>query len=1041
MNTKYIKGSEWIKCDLHIHTPYSIEQNYGDSQSADVWNKFIEDLEALPSDFKIIGINDYIFIEGYRKVLEFKAAGRLQNIDLILPVVEFRIDKFGSVSSENPFKRVNFHIIFSDELSADTIQAQFLNSLSSEYKLFPDYESNRADWGGVITRENMINLGEKLKESSNGALTGSALKIGFQSLNISYTQLIDKLNKNHHLEGKFLTAVGKTEWDAMRWEGSPAEKKSVINSADFVFISSSDAEAYSKSKESLKTQSVNDLLLDCSDAHSFSSNLSVKDRVGNCFTWVKINPTFKGLMYLLYEPNDRIYIGNRPEVEQRVDTNKTRYIKKLIVSQIDDYNESQGVWFKNQEIFPSKELTAIIGNKGKGKSAITDIIGLLGNSRNQRYFSFLHKNKFKKNGLAKNFEGTLLWESGVELQRDLNAEVDLDLEEKVKYLPQSYFEDLCNEIDDNENFKKEINQVVFTHLDETERLGKPTFDEFIELKKRNAEETIESFRSSLSSINQEIIELQKKDTPEYKKSLESKIATINDEIRIHRENKPLNPFPDEDEETDDQKKDGEKGENYKKLQEADIDFNVLKAEEDVFIEQLIEVNSDLTDLTQIRHRLKSESERVYEFRIEESANLVNYNISIDDVYPSPKFNFVPIDKVIADKQNEKLILELQLGKIIYDEEEHKTIFPDSQLLLIKKIEKITALIDGLSKTLDAKEKEQESYKRQLAQWERTIKEKEGDWENPSPGTLKYFNNELAFILEELSEQIEGKKKERIEVTINIYTQKSSIVDIYSKFKANIDKKLEENMDEIKEYKISLDASMQIKNFVQNFLDFIDKGRAGFFYGHEEAVKKIKTIVETVDPNNQESVITFLNDIINKLELKGDEKQNPFTQIKDSKSLQDFYDFLFGLKYLDEKYELKFSGKSIEQLSPGERGAALIVFYLLLDNDDKPLIIDQPEDNLDNQSVFEVLVPFIRQAKKKRQLIIVTHNPNLAVVADAEQIIQVNLDKESNYVFSANSGGIENPLLNKGIVDILEGTKPAFDKRKLKYLSDQYTGRS
>src|SRR5690606_33157258 len=124
---------------------------------------------------------------------------------------------------------------------------------------------------------------------------------------------------------------------------------------------------------------------------SFSSKSSEKDRIGNCFTWVKINPTFEGLKYLTYEPEDRIFIGSRPEVEIRVDANKTRYISKLTINQVGGYNESQGVWFKNQEVYPSKELTAIIGNKGKGKSAITDIIGLLGNSHNEQYFSFLQR--------------------------------------------------------------------------------------------------------------------------------------------------------------------------------------------------------------------------------------------------------------------------------------------------------------------------------------------------------------------------------------------------------------------------------------------------------------------------------------------------------------------------------------------------------------------------------------------------------------------------------------------------------------------------
>jgi len=97
-----------------------------------------------------------------------------------------------------------------------------------------------------------------------------------------------------------------------------------------------------------------------------------------------------------------------------------------------------------------------------------------------------------------------------------------------------------------------------------------------------------------------------------------------------------------------------------------------------------------------------------------------------------------------------------------------------------------------------------------------------------------------------------------------------------------------------------------------------------------------------------------------------------------------------------------------------------------------LIIDQPEDNLDNKSIYEILVRFLKKAKKKRQIIMVTHNPNLAVVADAEQIIHVSIDKKNGNDFSFSSGSIENPEINRCVVDILEGTMPAFDNRRLKY---------
>lgn len=1028
-NKKYLKGSEWIKCDLHIHTPFSIENNYGDGSLDETWEEFISDLENLPKEFKILGINDYLFIDGYEKVLDYKNSGRLKNIDLLLPVIELRIDKFGTVSADNPFKRVNFHVIFSNELSPALIKGQFLDAINSEYKLVPDYLSNESDWGGVINKENLIYLGEKLIESSNGKLTGSPLTIGFQSLNVSYEDLIRKL-QNPRLKNKYLTAVGKTEWDILRWESSPAEKKNVINKADFVFTASETVEAFNKAKLKLTSQNVNNLLLDCSDAHSLSNANGIKDRIGNCFTWVKINPTFRGLKYLTYEPDDRIFIGSKPEVEERVDANKTRYISKLNINQVVDYNESQGVWFKNQEVNLSKELTTIIGNKGKGKSAITDIIGLLGNSHNEQYFSFLNKQKFRKGNLARNFNATLEWESNISVTKNLAEHTDQSVEEKVKYLPQSYFEDLCNEIDNNQNFKKEINQVVFKHIDVTDRLGKNTFDEFIEEKKRNSEDTIKVLRDELFDINYDIVTLQQKDTENYKKGLESKINGLREDLKSHIDNKPKNPFPDET------KKDHSKNDssqNYKRLKVAEKELKDLLEREQEFLNNLENLNNDLIQLSQVRHRIESEEEQIKLFKEGERETLNSFDISIDEVFPSPVLNFVPIDELLKKKEKEKQLIQLHLGKIDYSIEEHKDLLKENEVLLFKQINVQKEAYDTISKSLDAKQKAKEDYNNSLINWEKVKSEIEGANENPRVGTLNYFKKELNYIKEELPTDISAKKSKRKVISEKIYDEKNKVIDIYSQLKSNIDNVLSANSDKIEEYKIALDASFQINNLMSNFLDFIDKARTGFFYGKEDAIKKFKELLELIDPNDKTSVIDFIEDLTDRLEENDGNKQNPFNQIKSSKNLQDLYDYVFGLKYLNEKYELKFANKSIEQLSPGERGAALIVFYLLLDNDDKPLIIDQPEDNLDNQSVYEILVPFIKQAKKKRQLIIVTHNPNLAVVSDAEQVIHVNIDKESNYTFSFSSGSIEEPKINKGIVDILEGTMPAFDKRKIKYL--------
>ncbi len=92
------RGSWWRRWDLHVHTPCSIEQQYG-GDTTEVWERFVSALEALPEDFAVIGVNDYLFLDGYKKLVEFKSQGRLANITTLLPVLEFRLDKFAGTDT------------------------------------------------------------------------------------------------------------------------------------------------------------------------------------------------------------------------------------------------------------------------------------------------------------------------------------------------------------------------------------------------------------------------------------------------------------------------------------------------------------------------------------------------------------------------------------------------------------------------------------------------------------------------------------------------------------------------------------------------------------------------------------------------------------------------------------------------------------------------------------------------------------------------------------------------------------------------------
>ncbi len=143
----------------------------------------------------------------------------------------------------------------------------------------------------------------------------------------------------------------------------------------------------------------------------------------------------------------------------------------------------------------------------------------------------------------------------------------------------------------------------------------------------------------------------------------------------------------------------------------------------------------------------------------------------------------------------------------------------------------------------------------------------------------------------------------------------------------------------------------------------------------------------------------------------------------------FFDLKERREYLYVVPEIKFMGKTLDQLSVGQRGTLYLLFQLATNTFSSPLIFDQPEDDLDNEFITKELVDIFREIKKYRQIIIVTHNANLVVTTDAEQIIvAVNENEKLSYY----SGSLENPVINESVCKILEGGKEAFEKRRNKY---------
>ena len=353
--------------------------------------------------------------------------------------------------------------------------------------------------------------------------------------------------------------------------------------------------------------------------------------------------------------------------------------------------------------------------------------------------------------------------------------------------------------------------------------------------------------------------------------------------------------------------------------------------------------------------------------------------------------------------------------------------------LTKRREAVEAALTEIKSKLGEKQRLFINFKDQVAKWERAKAELIGSKEKAQ--SVEWFKAEIES-LGALPAKLADLRARRVDLAKAVHEQLGKTVEEYRRLYGPVQEfvKSAARMD----MHLPLDFAVRIEEsgFQDQFLPRINRQSRGSFAGVDESNQLVRGLLKEVDYGDVESTLKFLATIDDMLhfdrrESGGGRETRIADQLRKGGEAQDILDYLYGMSYLEPRYSLTFDGQEISQLSPGERGLLLLVFYLLVDKDDIPIIIDQPEENLDNQTIFKVLVKCIKAAKQRRQVIMVTHNPNLAVVCDAEQIICANCDKTTN-TFEYVSGGIESPIIKATVVEILEGTEPAFKNRKRKY---------
>lgn len=1021
------RGSIWRIWDLHVHTPFSALNN-GFPNDFEEYAKILLK-RAVEKQIAAVGITDYFCAEGYKRLREIlddnarldtlcgtEVANTVRQI-LFIPNIEFR-ERTIVRRQDGKDSRVNFHILFSDEVTPEQIEEDFLR----EVKFTAEGTPGGTDEEWPLTIRNLALLGQRLKAQHAPFAGMTDIEVGMMNAVVDHGAVSEILEHKRSIFGsRYLIALPADEdLSECSWNGQGhLVRKLMIQKSHMLFSSNAGTRKFALG---LRHPSVDEFITEfkslkpCvhgSDAHDETHLFIPNDQR---FTWIKADPTFAGLKRILREPDSRVFIGPEPTALDHQRNNTTRYCDVLSFAKVPG-SPLEEHWFSG-DVPLNTGLVAVIGNKGSGKSALADALGLVGNSPRETYFSFLHPDKFRRprERKAEQFQASLHWLSGDVDSRLLSDVVAPTSVETIKYIPQNYLEAICNEVAGGEGseFDKELKSVIFSHVPDHERLECESFDDLMAFMTNETYEHIALLQRNLHGLNERVVTLNARLTDEHRLGLEQQLNHKQAELAAHMKAKPEEAVPpDKDPEVED--------ENAK-----------ITAEIERLREEVDEIDRTISEITAknkqalrrkaLAEKLKAKLDnlqRIYDDFAASCAECAELGINLKDIVTF-EVRLAKLEEIIAVAFQESQDLSVNL----LEDEKDTPAYAKKQHL---------AKVAELRQTMSISNQRYQQYLEDLVKWEARRKEIEGAVD--LPGSLAHFMAQIEE-LQRLPAELEAIKGERVATVQTIYQEIDSLARMYASLYSPIEKAIAGDPLRDRGLEIGFKVSIVPENFEARLFGLIQQGRRGTFCGIEEGQKKLRKMLREADFSTAQGVEAFVAAIDEALsfDLRDDGRQPVRIADLVKKGIEpvDVYDFVFGLEYLFPRYALTWGDRTLDQLSPGERGALLLVFYLMVDKDTIPLVIDQPEENLDNESVYRMLVPCIKKAKERRQVIIVTHNPNLAVVCDADQIIYCEMDKPGGNRVTYMAGAIENPTINRHIVDVLEGTRPAFDVRDAKY---------
>lgn len=977
LNKKMGIGSMWRRWEPHVHAPGTQlnDQFAGDA----AWDDYVAKLEGITPALEVIGLTDYYNTDTYARLRKAKDdEGRLPNCVTLFPNIEMRLG-LGTAAGA----WVNVHLLVSPE---DPDHLGELNRLLSNIT-FAALDDRFSCTPADLTR-----LGFKADPSIRDE--GAARRYGSTQFKVSFDQLKEIFSSFRWARDNIIVAVaaGADGTSGLRDGADATLRREVEKFARAVFSATPGDREFWLGRKLLREEfqrkyGMAKPCLHGSDAHEL-------DRVGapygNRFSWIKGAPTFDALRQACITP-ERAFVGEMPP---------TGASRSQVITGVEI---RKAVWASTPSVPLNPGLVTIIGARGSGKTALAELIVAgcdavpLPLERHKQ--SFLYR---ARDFLA-DVAVELRWASGSTDERSIADATEGDIFQirRAQYLSQQFVDRLCSSDGVSDELLREVERVIFDSHSVSTRDGATDFDALLDLRAARHREARLRDEAALINLSDRIgEEIEKtKSIPTLQRLIAEREQSL---ARASQERAALVKSGD--------------AQTAARLNEVSAAAEKVRGYVRYYSvqeQQLLTLQDEIAD-----YRRNQSPEALRRLQTKFSSSGLKEN----DWDPFGTDFIGKVGDVLSDR-----LEKARASAASWKGVPANPAVPTVPLAADRELER---------QPLATLEREILRLS-QIINVDRVTQEKFAQLTNRMTG-----EGDLAKGLKERLADASGASQRRESLVAERTTSYQNVFEaviaeerVLNDLYAPIKSRLEAAPGTLGKLSFTVQRVANVEQWARAGEAFVDLRKVGPFKGRG-------ALLELAEEHLSRAWLTGtaegVSEAMRAFRTSHDQVLLASSRVSDTDPaahrawLRGFAKWLYSTDHISVQYSVRYDGTDIRNLSPGTRGIVLLLLYLALDEtDDRPLIIDQPEENLDPKSIFDELVPLFAQAKLQRQVIMVTHNANLVINTDADQIIiaeaGTHLPGEMPPI-SYLSGGLDEQDIRERVCAILEGGEDAFRER-------------